>query len=63
MLITFDDSFRDDAIDAALRVLLVVVVAFAGVWLLQRIINPLIRVAIREQMAGEPEVEEEGELG
>ncbi|HWC28890.1 MAG TPA: mechanosensitive ion channel family protein [Dehalococcoidia bacterium] len=57
MLITFDDAFRDDAIDSTLRVLLVLVVAFVGVWLLQRLINPLIRVAIREQMSTEPEIE------
>ncbi|HEY7466940.1 MAG TPA: mechanosensitive ion channel family protein [Dehalococcoidia bacterium] len=57
LLITFDDNFRDDAIDAALRVLLVLAVALVGVWLLQRIIGPVIRVAIREQMAGEPEIE------
>ena len=57
LLITFDDGFRDDAIDTALRVLLVLVVAFVGVWLLQRVINPVIRVAIREQMGGEPEIE------
>jgi len=56
-LITFDHAFRDDAIDTALRVLLVLVLALAGVWLLQRIINPVIRVGIREQMAGEPEIE------
>ena len=37
--------------------LLVLVVAFAGVWLLQRVLNPLIRVAIREQMGLEPEIE------
>jgi small conductance mechanosensitive channel len=56
-LITFDDEFRDDAIDTALRVALVLVVAFVGVWLLERVINPVMRVAIREQMAGEPELE------
>jgi small conductance mechanosensitive channel len=57
LLITIDDQFRDDAIETALRVLLVLFVALAGVWLLQRILNPVIRVAIREQMADEPEIE------
>jgi small-conductance mechanosensitive channel len=38
-------------------VLLVLVVALVGVWLLQRILNPVIRVAIREQMASQPQVE------
>jgi small conductance mechanosensitive channel len=57
LLITFDDAFRDDAIDTGLRVLLVLVVALLGVWLLERIINPVIRVAIREQMPREPEIE------
>ena len=53
-LITFDDQLRDDAIEAAIRVGLIVLVAFVGLWLLQRLINPLIRVGVREQMKGEP---------
>jgi len=56
-LITFDDQFRDDAIRAALRIGLILLVAFFAVWVLQRVINPLIRVAVREQMKAEPEEE------
>jgi len=56
-LLTFDNQFRDDAIGAAARIALIVVVAFIGVWLLQHLINPVIRVAIRERMKTEPEEE------
>jgi small conductance mechanosensitive channel len=56
-LITFNDEFRDDVIDSAIRVLIVLALAFVGVLLLQRIINPVIRVAIKEQMTGQPQIE------
>jgi moderate conductance mechanosensitive channel len=39
------------------RILLILVLAFLTAWFLQRLIRPVIRVAIREQMNGEPEVE------
>jgi len=58
-LITFDDQFRDDAIESAIRIGVVIVFAFFGVWLLQHVLNPLIRVSVRRQMQGEPEEEVE----
>jgi moderate conductance mechanosensitive channel len=39
------------------RILLILVVAFVSVWFLERVINPVIRVAVREQMKTEPEEE------
>jgi moderate conductance mechanosensitive channel len=56
-LVVFDNQFRDDAIRTAVRILLILLVAFVGVWFLERVINPLIRVAVREQMKTEPEEE------
>ncbi len=56
-LITFDDQLRDDAIEAAIRIGVIVLVAFVVLWLLKRVINPLISVGIREQMKSEPERE------
>jgi small-conductance mechanosensitive channel len=55
--LTLDDAFWDDVLHTGLRVVLVLVVALVGLWLLQRILNPVIRVAIREQMIGQPEIE------
>ena len=40
-----------------MRILLILVVAFVSVWFLERVINPVIRVAVREQMKTEPEEE------
>jgi moderate conductance mechanosensitive channel len=54
---TFDNQFRDDAIEAAVRISLILLGAFIVVWLLQRVLDPLIRVAVREQMKLEPEEE------
>lgn len=58
LLITFDfDAFLESALLTIGRVLVVVVVAGVALWLLERLLQPLVRVAIREQMAGEPEIE------
>ncbi len=62
-LITFSDQFRDDAIESVLRIGVVVVLAFFGVWLLQHVLNPLIRVSVRQQMQGEPQEEIEQRIG
>jgi moderate conductance mechanosensitive channel len=56
-LVVFDDQFRDDAIRSAVRIVLILSVAIVAIWVLQRVINPLIRVAVREQMKAEPEEE------
>jgi small-conductance mechanosensitive channel len=56
-LITFDDQFRDDAIAAALRIGVIVLVAFIGVWILQRILTPVIRVTITQAMKFDTEEE------
>jgi small conductance mechanosensitive channel len=52
---------RDEALDLLLtrggRVLLVLAVILVLLLLIQRFISPLVRVAIREQMEGQPEVE------
>ena len=39
------------------RSLLILFVAFVGVTLLRRLIDPVLRISIREQMSGEPELE------
>ena len=39
------------------RSVLIIVVALVGVWLLQRLLGPVIRVAVQEQMIGEPQIE------
>ncbi len=39
------------------RSVLIIVVALVGVWLLQRLLGPVIRVAVQEQMVNEPQIE------
>jgi len=57
-LLTFDfDAFAEDAFETAGRAVIVLAIAFIGIRLLQGLLNPLIRVAVREQMASEPEIE------
>ena len=51
------DAIIDDVLLGGARILLVVLLALIAVRLIQRIVTPLLRVAIREQMAGEPEAE------
>src|SRR5690606_30745017 len=52
------ESFLEsDTVESAARIGLIVLIALITVWVLQRAINPIIRVAIREQMANEPEIE------
>jgi moderate conductance mechanosensitive channel len=58
LLITFDlDAFLEDALTSGARALVVLGFAFIGLQLLQRLLQPVVRVAIKEQMAGEPEIE------
>ncbi|HEX5370888.1 MAG TPA: mechanosensitive ion channel family protein [Dehalococcoidia bacterium] len=39
------------------RSVLIIIVAIIGVWLLQRLLGPVIRIAVQEQMVGEPQAE------
>lgn len=52
---------RDQALETVLieggRILLIALVAMTIAFLVQRIVTPVLRVAVREQMAGEPTVE------
>jgi hypothetical protein len=58
LLITFDlDAFLEDALTSGARALVVLAFAFLGLQLLQRLLPPVVRVAIKEPMAGEPEIE------
>jgi small conductance mechanosensitive channel len=56
LLISFDE---EAVLESAVRIGLVILVALVAVLLLQRILNPLVRVAVREQMEKEPETEVE----
>jgi small conductance mechanosensitive channel len=51
------DINTDAVLETAGRIALVVVLAFVAMRLLQRLITPVLRVAIREQMEGDPEIE------
>jgi small conductance mechanosensitive channel len=51
------DGFVKDLLQSGGRIVLVVLLALIAVRLIQRLVTPLIRVAIREQMAGEPDLE------
>ena len=51
------DAVIEDVLQGGGRILLVFLLAFVAVKLIQRLVTPLIRVAIREQMAVEPEAE------
>jgi small conductance mechanosensitive channel len=56
--VTIDwDAFAEYVLRVGGRTLLIIVVAFVGVTLLRRLIEPVLRVSIREQMSGEPEIE------
>ena len=52
-----ESVLESDLFESAVRIGLIIVVAMIAVWVLQRAINPIIRVAIREQMVNEPEIE------
>ncbi len=39
------------------RSVLIIIVALVGVWLLRRLLSPVIRVAVQEQMLNEPQIE------
>jgi small conductance mechanosensitive channel len=54
ILLTFNS---DAAIEAAIRILIVVALGVIAASIIRRAVGPVIRVAIREQMAGEPEAE------
>ena len=51
------DINTDALLEGAVRIALVIVLAVVAIWLVQRLITPVLRVAVREQMAGEAEVE------
>lgn len=58
LLISFDfNAAAEDVLRSGSRIVLIVIVAFVVVRLAERGINPLIRMAIREQMEDEPEIE------
>jgi len=54
LAIAFDE---DAALEDAGRILVVVVIAIVVAVIVQRLVTPLVRVAVREQMASQPEVE------
>jgi small-conductance mechanosensitive channel len=51
------DRAIEDALTHGGHILLVAVIAFAAIKIIQRLIGPLVRIAVREQMAGETQVE------
>ncbi|MPZ50292.1 MAG: mechanosensitive ion channel [Dehalococcoidia bacterium] len=51
------DAALDEVLRGGGRILLVFLLALIAVKLIQRLVTPLLRVAIREQMTGEPEIE------
>lgn len=46
-----------DLLASGVRILVVVIISFIVVVVIRRALNPLVRVAIREQMEGQPEIE------
>jgi small conductance mechanosensitive channel len=58
LLLTFNtDAAIEDILRTGGRILIVVILGVIAAALVRRIVTPLVRVAIREQMAGEPVVE------
>ncbi|HXH20902.1 MAG TPA: mechanosensitive ion channel family protein [Dehalococcoidia bacterium] len=56
--ISFDaDRALEDVLTHGGRILLIAVIALIAVTVISRLIGPLVRVAVREQMAGQPPVE------
>jgi small conductance mechanosensitive channel len=51
------DAAIEQILETGGRILIVVILGLIAASLVRRIVTPLLRVAIREQMAGEPEVE------
>jgi moderate conductance mechanosensitive channel len=51
------DQALEDAITHGGRILLIAVIAFIAVTVIQRLVGPVVRIAIREQMVGEPPLE------
>ena len=51
------DAAIEDVLQSGGRILLILVLALLATWLLRRLLRPLLSVAVREQMAAEPEVE------
>lgn len=51
------DVNADAVLEAAGRIALIVALAYLAVRVIQHVVTPVLRVAIREQMAGEPEIE------
>ncbi len=59
-LLTFDfdsDQALHDVLRSAGRITIVLILGLVALWLTQRLLTPLLRVAVREQMEKEPEVE------
>ena len=51
------DAFAEDLLQAAGRILLAVILCLVAAALVRRSVTPVVGVAIREQMAGDPEIE------
>ena len=59
-LLRFDfdsDQALQDVLQASGRIGVVVIVALVALWLVQRLLRPALRVAVREGMSGSPEIE------
>jgi small conductance mechanosensitive channel len=58
LLVSIDtDALLEDVLQTGARILIVLVLGVIAAALVRRMVTPVIRVAIREQMADEPEVE------
>jgi small conductance mechanosensitive channel len=58
LAIDFDtDQAIEDVLTHGGRILLIAVIAFIAVTVISRLVGPVVRVAVREQMEGEPPVE------
>ncbi len=51
------DRVRDEVLTHGSRILFIVIVAVVVTSVIQRVVSPVVRIAIREQMAGEPQSE------
>jgi small conductance mechanosensitive channel len=51
------DALIEDVVESGARILVVVILSLIILWLVQRLVTPLLRVTIREQMRGESEAE------
>jgi small conductance mechanosensitive channel len=51
------DAALEQVLESGGRLLLIAAIAFVANWLIRRLVTPVVRVAVREQMAAEPEIE------